>query len=43
MVMFDHRIQNTLEIPEDTVVMVLVEVALVVGFMDWVVDDVAER
>ena len=41
MVMFDHRIQNTLEIPEDTVV--LVEVALVVGFKDWVVDDVAER
>ena len=41
--MFDHTIQNPLEIPEDTVVMVLVEVALVVGFKDWVVDDVAER
>ena len=28
---------------EDTVAVVLVKVALVVGFKDWVVDDVADR
>ena len=43
MVMFDHRIQNPLEIPEDTVAVALVKAVLVVGFKDWVVDDVAER